>query len=32
MNIGGISALFNHILIDYLHGKVGFKTKMPALV
>jgi hypothetical protein len=32
MNIGGISALFNHILIDYLHGKVGFKTKTPALV
>ena len=27
MNIGGISALFNHILIDYSAGKVGFKPK-----
>jgi hypothetical protein len=30
MNIGGISALFNHILIDYRQGRVGFKTKGPA--
>jgi hypothetical protein len=27
MNIGGLSALFNHILIDYAAGKVGFKSK-----
>jgi hypothetical protein len=28
MNIGGITALFNYILIDYASAKVGFKTKM----
>jgi hypothetical protein len=27
MNIGGISALFNNILIDYSSAKVGFKAK-----
>ncbi|MBV8211765.1 MAG: hypothetical protein JOZ08_00910 [Verrucomicrobia bacterium] len=27
MNIGGISALFNSILIDYLNGRVGFRSK-----
>jgi hypothetical protein len=27
MNIGGISALFNSILIDYLNSRVGFKAK-----
>ncbi len=27
MNIGGISALFNYILIDNVLGKVGFKSK-----
>jgi len=27
MNIGGINALFYHILIDYLTGQVGFKPK-----
>lgn len=27
MNIGGLSALFNYILIDYASAKVGFKTK-----
>lgn len=32
MNIGGISALFNYILIDYQNGKVGFMTKEPALI
>jgi hypothetical protein len=26
MNIGGISALFNSILIDYSVNKVGFKS------
>jgi hypothetical protein len=32
MNIGGLSALFNYILIDYASGKVGFKSKVPAAV
>lgn len=32
MNIGGISALFNLILIDYAAAKVGFKEKTAALV
>jgi hypothetical protein len=32
MNIGGISALFNKILIDYVSGKVGFKAKMAAVI
>jgi len=27
MNVGGISALANAILIDYAQGKVGFKKK-----
>jgi hypothetical protein len=29
MNIGGLSALFNSILIDYRAGKVGFRPKEP---
>ncbi len=29
MNIGGISALFNSILIDYSKPKVGFKKRQP---
>lgn len=29
MNIGGISALFNDILIDYAGSKVGFRAKTP---
>ena len=32
INIGGLSALFNYILIDYSLGKVGFKPKPAALV
>ncbi|WMT77673.1 hypothetical protein [Bradyrhizobium sp. Ash2021] len=32
MNLGGISALFNYILIDFSSGKVGFKAKAAALV
>jgi hypothetical protein len=32
MNIGGLSALFNYILIDYALARVGFKPKPPALV
>jgi hypothetical protein len=32
MNIGGLSALFNYIVIDYELGKVGLKSKSPALV
>jgi hypothetical protein len=32
MNIGGISALFNCILIDYAAAKVGFKPKTQSLV
>jgi hypothetical protein len=32
MNIGGVSALFNYILVDYSLGKVGFKAKAAALV
>jgi hypothetical protein len=32
MNIGGLSALFNYILIDYVAAKVGFKAKPPELV
>jgi hypothetical protein len=32
MNIGGLSALFNYILIDYASARVGFKTKPPELV
>lgn len=28
MNIGGVSALFNDILIDYANGQVGFKLKL----
>jgi hypothetical protein len=27
MNIGGVSALFNYILIDYLNGRVGLRPK-----
>jgi hypothetical protein len=27
MNIGGISVLFNNVLIDYAHCKVGFRPK-----
>jgi hypothetical protein len=30
MNIGGISALFNSILIDYRRPQVGFKPRQPA--
>src|SRR5579872_3876398 len=29
MNIGGLSALFLDILIDYASGRVGFKSKQP---
>ncbi len=32
MNLGGISALFNTILIDFATNKVGFKAKPAALV
>jgi hypothetical protein len=32
MNIGGISALFNYILIDYASAKVAFKAKTPLSV
>jgi hypothetical protein len=32
MNIGGLSALFNYILIDYVNAKVGLKAKPSALV
>jgi hypothetical protein len=32
MNIGGLSALFNYILIDYASAKVGFKSKPPELL
>jgi hypothetical protein len=31
MNIGGLSALFNYILIDYVAARVGFKPKPPQL-
>jgi hypothetical protein len=31
MNIGGLSALFNYILIDYVAARVGFKPKPPKL-
>ena len=29
MNIGGISALVNYILIDYANARVGLKAKQP---
>jgi hypothetical protein len=29
MNIGGTSALFNYILVDYASAKVGLKAKVP---
>ena len=32
MNIGGLSALFNYVLIDYVNARVGLKAKPPALV
>ncbi len=32
MNIGGLSALFNSILIDYANARVGFRAKPPNLV
>lgn len=32
MNIGGLSALFNYILIDYAHARVGFKPKPAELI
>jgi hypothetical protein len=32
MNIGGLSALFNSILIDFVGSRVGFKAKQPASV
>jgi hypothetical protein len=32
MNIGGLSALFNFILIDYVSALVGFKAKPLELV
>jgi len=31
MNIGGLSALFNSILIDYGGSQVGFKSKQPTV-
>jgi hypothetical protein len=31
MNIGGLSALFNYVLIDYVDARVGFKAKPPRL-
>jgi hypothetical protein len=31
MNIGGLSALFNDIFIDYARGELGFKLKRPAV-
>lgn len=31
MNVGGISALFNDIVVDYAAGKVGLKPKGPAV-
>jgi hypothetical protein len=31
LNIGGLSALFNYILIDYAGARVGFKPKSPEL-
>jgi hypothetical protein len=30
MNVGGISALFNDIVVDYAAGKVGLKPKRTA--
>jgi hypothetical protein len=27
MNIGGLSALFNYLIIDYANARVGFKAK-----
>lgn len=32
MNIGGLSVLFNHILIDYVAARVGLRAKAPELV
>jgi hypothetical protein len=32
MNIGGLSALFNYVLIDYVGARVGFKAKAPELI
>lgn len=32
MNIGGLSALFNYVLIDYVNARVGLKAKPAALV
>ena len=29
MNVGGITALFNRILIDYVGNRVGFAPKYP---
>jgi hypothetical protein len=29
MNIGGISALFDYVLVDYGSAKVGLKAKVP---
>jgi hypothetical protein len=29
INLGGLSVLFNHVLIDYAAAKVGFKAKSP---
>jgi hypothetical protein len=31
MNVGGISALFNFIVIDYAAGKLGLRSKTPAI-
>jgi hypothetical protein len=32
MNIGGLSALFNYMLIDYVYARVGFRPKPPELL
>jgi hypothetical protein len=32
MNVGGISALFNDIVVDYKAGKIGLRPKGPAVV
>ena len=32
MNIGGLAALFNNVLIDYAGARVGFKPKPAHLV
>jgi hypothetical protein len=32
MNIGGLSFLFNYVLIDYAAAQIGFKARLPNLV